>query len=164
MRKRGEWDQLRFRPTESSSFMFLKVSSLAFQYYFSFFLSHNSSNLSAMNKSNQHCGVPLHALNVSFPLQKLNPDCSVVVSCLYVFVLFHAVWCCLSTSLLMEILHLLLRNRSGFCDLFSHMGAGLLLNLTKIRYLQICTINHSSTFCKRSNSRIQDLFTPNVAK
>lgn len=89
-----------------------------------------------MNKSNQQCGVPLHALNVSFPLQKLNPECSVVVSyVLYVFVLFYTVWCCLSTSLLMENLHLLLGNFSGLCDVFSHMGARLELNLTKIRYL-----------------------------
>lgn len=120
---REEWEQLRFCPTESSSFMFLKVSSFAFQDYFFFFLSHDSSNVAARNKSNQRCGVPLHALNVSFPLQKLNPECSVVTShILYVFVLFYIVWCCLSTRLLTENLHLLLGDHSGLCDVFSHMG------------------------------------------
>lgn len=152
--------------------MFLKVSSLASQYFFSFFLSHNSSSLSAMSKCNQHCGVLLHALNVSFPLQKLNPECSVVVSyfiCLYVFyvfVLLYTVWFCLSTSLLMENFHLLLGNRSGLCDLFSHMGAALVLNLTKISLAcpQICSIYHCSAFCRRTNSEIHDLFIQNATK
>lgn len=89
-----------------------------------------------MNKSNQHCGVPLHAVNVSFPLQKLNPEHCVAVSyvCIFLYVLFCSM---LSTSLLMEILHLLLGNHSGLCDLFSLIGAGPVLNLTKIRYLHV---------------------------
>lgn len=133
-----EWEQLRFCPTESSSFMIFKSKQLGFPVLIFFFLSHNSSNLSAMNKPNQHCGVPLYALNVSFPLQKVSSACCVVVSyVLYIFVMFYIVWCCLFTSLQMEILDLLLRNRAGLCDLFSHISAGLMLNLTKIRYLYV---------------------------
>lgn len=45
-----------------------------------------------MNKSNETCGVPLHASNISFPQQKLSPSGSVVV--LYVVCMFYTFLFC----------------------------------------------------------------------
>ena len=76
----GKQEQLKFCPTENSSFMFSKLSSLSFQYYFSFLLSYNSNNLSSMDKANGYFKAPLHALKCQLSTTETPP--SMFICCL----------------------------------------------------------------------------------